>query len=48
MKRIKAMIESAFRKIDAINALDQWRLFGQITEEQYQKGRKLITKTFSK
>jgi len=36
MKRIKEMIE--------INMLNTWRLFGNITEQQYTKGRELITK----
>jgi hypothetical protein len=46
MRRIKAMVESAFTKLEAINILNTWRLFGNITETQYNKGRKLIRKEF--
>jgi hypothetical protein len=46
MRRIKAMVESAFTKLEAINTLNTWRLFGNITETQYNKGRELIKKEF--
>ena len=46
MRRIKAMVESAFTKLEAINTLNTWKLFGNITETQYNKGRKLIRKEF--
>jgi len=46
MKKIKNMIESASTKIEAINMLNTWRIFGNITESQYNKGRELITKEF--
>ena len=46
MKKIKEMIESAPSKIMAINMLNIWRLYSDITEKQYQKGRELITKEF--
>jgi hypothetical protein len=46
MKRIKAMIESACTKSEAINMLNTWKLFGNITETQYSKGRELIRKEF--
>ena len=42
------MIKSALTKIDAINMLDTWRIFGNITEQQYTKGRKLIREEFNK
>ena len=42
------MIETAPTKLLAINMLDTWRLFGNITEKQYTKGRELIRKEFSK
>jgi hypothetical protein len=46
MRRIKAMVESAFTKLEAINTLNTWRLFGNISETQYNKGRELIRKEF--
>ena len=42
------MIESASTKIEAINMLNTWRIFSNITEEQYNKGRELIIKEFKK
>lgn len=48
MKRIQNMIESASTKIEAINILNTWIVFGNITEEQYKKGRELISKEFKK
>jgi hypothetical protein len=47
MNEIKSMIESAPTKMMAINMLNTWQLFGNITDKQYIKGRKLITKEFS-
>jgi hypothetical protein len=47
MKKIKTMIESAFFKKDAIDMLETFRIFGNITEQEYQKGRELITKEFT-
>jgi hypothetical protein len=35
-------------KYIAIKMLDNWRLFGSLTEDQYKKGRELIRKNFSK
>lgn len=46
MKKIKNMIKSASTKIEAINMLNTWRLFGNVTESQYTKGRELIRKEF--
>ena len=48
MKKIKEMIESAPTKSMAIDMLNTWRTFGNITESQYEKGRKLITNEFKK
>lgn len=48
MKKIKEMIESASSKMGAIDMLNTWRLFGNITEQQYIKGRELIRSEFSK
>jgi hypothetical protein len=47
MNKIKTMIETAPTKLMAINMLDTWRLFGEITESQYKSGRKLITKEYN-
>jgi hypothetical protein len=44
MKRIKEMIETAPTKSMAIDMLNTWRLFSNITDKQYTKGRELITK----
>ena len=46
MKRIKEMIETAPTKLMAINMLNTWRIFGDVTEQQYTKGRELIRKEF--
>lgn len=46
MKEIKEMIESSPTKSMAINMLNTWRLFRNITEQQYEKGRILITKEY--
>jgi hypothetical protein len=48
MKQIKEMIEIAPTKLMAMDMLNTWRLFGNITEQQYAKGRELIRKEFSK
>lgn len=47
IKKIKEMIESAPTKKLAIDMLNTWMTFGNMTEEQYKKGRELITKEFS-
>ena len=44
MKKIKTMIESAMTKRDAMQMLETYRIFGNISESQYQKGRELIRK----
>lgn len=46
MKKIKAMVESAPTKKDAMDMLNWWRLYGNISDANYQKGRELITKEF--
>jgi hypothetical protein len=48
MKKIKAMIDSAFNKKDAIYMLETLRIFGDISDVEYEKGRKLIRKEFTK
>lgn len=40
------MVESAFTKMDAINMLNTWKLFGNISDKQYEAGRALIRKEF--
>jgi hypothetical protein len=46
MKRIKEMIETAPRTKDAREMLETLRIFGNITESQYAKGREMIRKLF--
>ena len=46
MKEIKEMIESAPTKKDAMEMLNTFKIFGNISEEQYEKGRVLIKKEF--
>ena len=46
MKRIKSMVESTFTKIQAMDTLETWRIFGYLTEKQYNKGKELIKKEF--
>jgi hypothetical protein len=46
MKRIKEMIETSPTKRDAMQMLETWRVFGNVTDDQYQKGRDMIRKYF--
>ena len=46
MKKIKNMIETSFSKKDALSMLETYRIYGTITENQYQKGRQLIKKEY--
>jgi uncharacterized membrane protein len=46
MKKIKNMIETAFNKKDAREMLEKYRIFGNITEDEYRKGKKLIKLEF--
>ena len=46
MKRIKEMIETSPTKRDAMQMLETWRVFGNVTDDQYQKGRAMIRKDF--
>ena len=48
MKKIKAMIESAPTRMDAINILNTWRTFYSLSEENYEQGRELIRQEFAK
>ena len=47
MKKIIQMIESAPTKRAAMEMLETWRVFGKVTDVQYQKGRELIRKEFN-
>lgn len=47
-EKIKDMIESAPTKSMAMNMLETWRIFGDMTEKQYQKAKELIKKEFQK
>ena len=47
MKKIKAMIESAPTKKDAMEQLSWMRLYGNLSDAMYQKGRELIRKEFA-
>ena len=48
MKKIIEMIESAPTKSMAMVMLDVHLIYGDISEKQYNKGRKLIIKQFTK
>jgi hypothetical protein len=48
MKKIKEMIETAFNKKDAMDMLETFRIFGNISNEEYTKGRELIKEEFNK
>jgi len=48
MKKIKEMIETAPTKKMAMDMLETFRIFGNITDRQYQKGRELIRKEFDR
>jgi hypothetical protein len=47
MKNIKHMIETAPTKSMAMDMLNTWKIFGNITERQYEKGRQLIKEEFN-
>ena len=48
MKKIKEMIESAPTKSMAMDMLNTMRIFGKVSDANYEKGRKLITNEFKK
>ena len=48
MKKIKEMIEGAPTKKMAIEMLDSMRIFGDVSDINYEKGKKLIRKEFTK
>ena len=45
MKKIKAMVDSAFSKRDAMEMLETWRMIG-LSDSLYEKGREYIRKSF--
>jgi len=47
-KKIKEMIESAFTNKQARNTLETYHIFGNVTEEEYKKGKDMIRKEFDK
>lgn len=47
MKKILQIVETAPTKKMAMDALETLRIFGNITEEQYKKGRELIRNEFN-
>ena len=47
MKKIKAMVESAPTKKDAMDMLSWMRIYGNLSDANYEKGRELIRKEFS-
>jgi hypothetical protein len=48
MKKVIEMIESAPTKSMAMVMLDVHLIYGDISEKQYDKGKKLIVKQFKK
>jgi hypothetical protein len=46
MKKILKIINTAPTKKMAMEALETLRIFGNINDNEYQKGRKLITEEF--
>ena len=46
MKKIIQMIDTAPNKKMAMEMLETFRIFGNITESEYAKGRKLIKEEF--
>ena len=47
MKKIKAMVESAPTKRDAMEMLEAMRIYGNLSDAEFKKGRELIRKEFS-
>lgn len=40
------MVKTAFNKRDALEMLETFKIFGNITEKEYLNGKKLIKKEF--
>jgi hypothetical protein len=47
MKKIKEMVDSSFSKRDAMQMLETWRIFGGLSDDLYEKGRKYIREVWS-
>lgn len=47
MKKIKAMVESAPTKKDAMEMLEAMRIYGNLSDANFEKGRELIRKEFA-
>ena len=47
MKKIRAMVESAPTKKDAMEMLSWMRIYGNVSDANYEKGRELIRKEFA-
>ena len=47
MKKILEIVNTAPTKKHAMDMLETLRVFGNITESQYQKGRELIREEFN-
>ena len=47
MKKIKAMVESAPTKRDAMEMLSWMRIYGNVSDANFEKGRELIRKEFT-
>ena len=45
--KIIEMVKSAPNKKLAIDMLNTWRIFGNMSDKQYEFGRELITKEFN-
>tara|TARA_R110000782_G_scaffold116145_1_gene206173 strand:+ start:890 stop:1036 length:147 start_codon:yes stop_codon:yes gene_type:complete len=48
MKKIINMVETSFSKKDAMEMLEAFRIFGNVSENQYQKGKELIRNEYNK
>ena len=46
MKKILEIVNTAPTKKDAMDMLEVLRIFGNITDDEYQKGRELIKEEF--
>ncbi len=46
MKKILEIVNTASTKKDAMDLLEVLRIFGNITDDEYQKGRELIREEF--
>ena len=47
MNKIKIMAESAPTKKQAMDMLETYHIFGNVTEDEYKKGKAIIRKEFN-